>query len=117
VENVVIVGLTFVGGGLLLVAVLLGMVVSKRWASSRGPGIEERVGDTEQRLDRLESKHKLLGGEWADYHSKLDSLIRRGVRLGVLERKDGEAGTTAAPAEPLTRSELLKRFREGKGGA
>jgi len=110
VENVLVV----VGSGVLLVvAVLLGVVLSMRWTALKAPSLEERVGTLEGRLDRLESKHKLLGAEWNDTHSKLDTLVRRGVRLGVLERKEGELPPPSS-AEPLTRSELIKRHREGK---
>lgn len=111
-ENVLTVGLALVLSALLAIAVLLGALVSKRWAAARGPGIEARTGDLEQRADRLESRLKLLHTEWVDYHSKLDSIVKRGVRLGVLERKEGE--TEARPSTALTRSDLLKRHREGR---
>lgn len=104
--------LVLVGFGLLVVAAAIGSVVLRRWAASRADETDSRLADLEKSLDRLESRLKLLQGEWADYHTKLDSVVRRGVRLGVLERKDGEAAAPEAP--PVTRSELLRRYRERK---
>lgn len=81
----------------------------------------ERVGtstdlELQGRQDRLESQLKLLSNEWEAYRSNLDTIVRRGIRLKVLEGRkepahENHEGDLAhmAPGPPLTRAELLKR--------
>lgn len=62
------------------------------------------------RQDRLESQLKMLRDEWESYRSNLDTIVRRGIRLNVLEgRKTPDAGEPAPAPAPLTRADLLKR--------
>ncbi len=82
-------------------------------------GCENRFEVIETKLSGIKSDHRKITGEWVDYHSRLDTLIRRGIRLGVLERKNkqGEGDTeddNSAPSPSpvvLSRSELLAGFR------
>lgn len=59
------------------------------------------------RQDRLESNLKQLRDEWESTRSNLDTIVRRGIRLKVLEGK--QESEPAAAAAPMTRAELLKR--------
>ncbi len=69
------------------------------------------------KLNGVKSDLRKISGEWVDYHSRLDTLIRRGIRLGVLERENKAAAGTeedhSAPpvAAPSTRAELVSEFR------
>jgi len=115
VENLLLI----VGGGvlvtLLLIAGLVLAVIVRGWLAARDANSENPdLGDVLKRFDRLESQVKLLRTEWGEVHSRLDTVVRRGVRLGVLERKDGEGPPPAEPPPPTTRAELLKRWREAQ---
>jgi hypothetical protein len=115
VEKLLVAALAVVGLGLMVIAGAIGSVVLRGWAASRADETRAAVSEVARSLDKLESKLKLLQGEWSDYHTKLDSIVRRGVRLGVLERKENEP---EQPAEvPLSRSEILRRYRERQKGA
>lgn len=116
-EKILAGALITVGFGLLLIAGLIAMVVLRRWAASRDDETAGRLSEIEKAIDRLKSEHKLLRGEWADRESRLDTLVRRGVRLGVLERKNGEGAEAPAPPAPaaLTRAEVLRAYRERQG--
>lgn len=68
------------------------------------------------RQDRLESKLQQLRDEWQSTHSNLDTIVRRGIRLKVLEgKKESESDLVhTAQGPPLTRADLLKRAIAGQ---
>jgi len=88
--------------------------------------LEGKLSRPDQPL--LESKFQLLEGqfrslqlEWSQAHRHLDHLLRRGIRLGVLERKEQAEGLEATtqdslPPPPtdspkLSRHQLLQNHR------
>lgn len=113
-ENVLVGAAVLVGIPLLLIAAGLLAIAWKRPAASGATIDAEWRVEVGGRLDRLETGRKLLQSEWNDVHSRLDTLIRRGVRLGVLERKNGEGAAAEEPPAPEveTRAEVLRRYRE-----
>jgi len=107
VNNVALMALLFFA--LLVVLAAAGAIV---WV------FRERINtstdlELQGRQDRLESNLKMLRDEWESYRSNLDTIVRRGIRLKVLEgRKEppSDLGLEHEPAPaPLTRAELLKR--------
>lgn len=93
--------------------VLAGLVVlgAAIYLVLRGRG--QVMGDLELmgRQDRLDSQLKQLRDEWESTRSNLDTIIRRGIRLKVLEGKREPEGDLAHAAieRPMTRADLLKR--------
>lgn len=67
------------------------------------------------RQDRLESKLKQLHDEWESTRSNLDTIIRRGIRLKVLESRKEPDVPGLEPGRPLTRADLLKRALANQG--
>jgi hypothetical protein len=100
-------------GGLLL----LGLTFLAALGAAIVWVFRERVGtstdlELQGRQDRLESNLKMLRDEWESYRSNLDTIVRRGIRLKVLEGKKEwvpEGDLAHTPTPPLTRAELLKR--------
>jgi len=71
----------------------------------------------ETKFKGLQSDQRKLTGEWVDYHSRLDTVIRRGIRLGVLEQKaesdndEPVVEVVGGPSFAESRSKLLSEFR------
>jgi len=68
----------------------------------------------ETKISGIKTEQRKLSSEWTDYHSKLDTLVRRGIRLGVLDRNAAaDRGNDEVPpvtAQP-TRATILAEFR------
>lgn len=73
------------------------------------------------KFQQLESQFRLLQTEWTSAHRHLDHLLRRGIRLGVLERNEQQPASKetsdpkpdhSASDEPtLSRGQLLRNHR------
>jgi len=105
-----------------LVALLMAVTIVSTFMVVRREHVEKPQTNFENQFELMETKIsgvksdlRKLSGEWVEYHSRLDTLIRRGIRLGVLERQGRDApgpnGPDEAAAAPQSRSELLADFR------
>jgi len=73
----------------------------------------------ESKLENLQSEFRSLKLEWSQAHRHLDHLLRRGIRLGVLEQKQqaeespGESSESLPPGSPSqpSRSQLLQSHK------
>lgn len=98
-------------------------LISRRQAPPTLPPLDQRIENRfellETKLTGVKSDLRKMSGEWVDYHSRLDTLIRRGIRLGVLERQDKASGeddhnaaAPEAPDVPQTRGALVAEWRK-----
>lgn len=99
---------------------LAAQVIAKPKAPPASPPEEKRYAMEfeliETKLSGLKSDLRKVSGEWVDYHSRLDTLIRRGIRLGVLEKQEKqlplEISDNSPPpaAVPVSRAQLLSEY-------
>lgn len=71
--------------------------------------------DLEPRLRRLEQSVKSIEVEWETVFQQLKRAIGRVTKTEALERGRADQGGASAPLDssrPLTRSEVMRRFRE-----
>ena len=113
--NVLILALSATMIAALIAASLVVTRISMAKASTQSPA-EKQLELMETKISGMKSDLRKLSGEWVEYHSRLDTLIRRGIRLGVLERQgagpNGPPPETEPPAASgQSRSDLVSAFR------
>lgn len=108
----------------LLVAALIGTMVYL----SRRPIVDPRASQApplstytplDPRIDKLESRVKILQTEWSEVQTRLDGMVRRLIRQRILDRPEQEGITGVAGAgdgggRPLTRKEVLNLYQGRK---
>lgn len=113
--NILILALSATMIAALIAASLVVTRLSMMRASQKSPAeLELEVMDT--KISGIKSDVRKLSGEWVEYHSRLDTLIRRGIRLGVIERQGAGTNGPDAPQEPpaappSSRSDIVARAR------